>query len=245
MLKNRKYLIGAVLWAVVALLFIIFIVGEPEWTPPTEDWWIRFESVEEIEEVRRLLGEGSESELLEFIEGTNNGQNIVNSRRDMEYFIEMIDDTILPVDTSWISFSYNRSLGRIFVDYAVQEDIDLVFIMRPRGGEETFDEIIERASTDNTFINITEAITLFSNQLDLDDNSLHIGNSVEAFSFYNEFGDYSIYEWEDSWIVTLSLNVDGVLVSVLIDHAPTLESAFEILANIEFSMGGGWFDNEQ
>ena len=248
MSKNRKYLIGAALWAMIALLFIIFVVGEPEWEPPTEDWWIRFESIEEIEEIHRLLDEGSETELLEFIAGTNSGDNLVNSRRDMEYFIEIIEETILPVSPNWVSLSYNHNLGNVFIMYDFQDTIILTFSIRPRGGDETFDEIMERINeigNFTAFTDISETVASFSNRVDWDRNSLRIGNGVEVFSFYDQWGYYSIEEWESDWELRLSLNIDGYYAFASLSGAPDLESAFEILANIEFSMGGGWFDNEQ
>ena len=244
MLKNKKYYI-LIMVLVVVVITVVLIRRTDQWEPPRTDWAIRFESIEEIEEIKRLLDEGSKSELLEFMEGINNGENIIESKRDMEYFLEIISDTFLPTDPNWVSLSYYYGLERIFIMYDIQDEVSISFIMRPRGGDETFEDAIQVDSEDFVDVDITKDIAAFSNLNNFDEDSLYIGNGVEAFSFYNQWGDYSILVREDGWEVRVSLNVDGIFVSARIDHAPTLEDAFEILANIEFSLGGGWFDDEQ
>jgi len=215
------------------------------WTPPREDWWPRFNSIEEIYELNRLAAEGSNEEFLAFVEKRNDRTNLIEDKRDMDYLIEIINDTMLSVDPNWGSFSYQYSDGRIFISYYKEDNVRLGFILRARNGDETFDEITERLATSDKRSNITEEIAMFFNPENFDENSIRIGNGVEAFSFYNELGHPSIEEWDDGWQVTLSLDVEGIFITALIDHAPTLEDAFEILANIEFSLGGGWFDGKQ
>ena len=239
MSRRKKYMI-----LILVTVVIVFLITRPrEWSPPMQGWYVGFDSIEEIHEMRRLAVEGSKAELLAFIEGTNNGENLIEDRRSVDYLIDMLNDTVLPVDSSWVSLSYESVLENIFVRYDVQEGISLSFIFEARDGDETFDEVTERLSANNTRSDITEEIATFSNRDDFEEDTFRIGHGVEAFAFYNQFGDYSIEEWKDGWGVTLSLNVNGIFISTSVDGAPTKERAFEILANVEFARGGGWFDN--
>jgi len=241
-MSKKKKVVISILILSVALTSLFLLLRTPEWSPPSSDWWLAFDSIEEITEIRRLLNEGNQNDLLSFIEGTNNGENVIRNRRDIRYFLDIIDETVLLVDPNWVSLAYD--FGIVFVRYDLQGSGYLSFTTMPRGGDETFDEVMDRISVDNDFLDITAEITSFSNQNDFRETSLRIGNGVEALSFYNQFGDYSIREWEDGFEVRVSLNIEGISASIRIDNAPTLESAFEILANVEFARGGGWFDSE-
>ena len=243
MSKKKKYIISALALATIVIIIFLMIRSD-EWSPPTEAWWIRFESIDELNEAIRLSEVGNEAELLAFIEGTNNGENIIEDGRAVEYLVDILNDTILPVDTSWTSLSYNTFGGNIFVSYELASDIRLSFIFEARDGTETFSEMMAKDADDFIDIDITHEIKELSTSIDSNEDSLRIGHGVEAFAFYNEFGDYSIYEWEGGWEVRVSLNIDGVFASARIDRAPNQEAAFEILANVEFSRGGKWFDSE-
>ena len=121
--------------------------------------------------------------------------------------------------------------------------LELSFIIR---SGESFEERTERTSMNYTRADVTAEVATFAEQGTFDDTSLRIGNGVQAFSFHRH-GDEegSIRETEKGFDVRVSLNVEDDFVSASVRNASTLESAFEILANVEFMKGGGWHNSEQ
>jgi len=240
--KKRKVVISSLI--VIAVTSLFFLLRTPEWSPPDPYWGLAFDSIDEINEIKRILDEGTRSELLQFIEGTNNGENVVKNRRDMRYFFDIIDESVLPSDLNWYSFSYMHSSKTLFVRYEVQPSIHLIVTTPAKGGDESFDEFTERTGANDRRSDVTEEISSLAVEDNFGEDSLRIGNGVKAFSFYDDWGDSSIQEIDTGFDVRVSLNVDGHFVSASVRNAPTLESAFEILTNIEFSLGGGWFDSD-
>ena len=234
MIIRRKKVIIPIILAVVVLvgLLLFFTLRTDDWEPPTQSWGLAFDSIEEINQIREFLDNRDERGLLEFIEGTNNGENIVNSRRDVEYFLELFDDIFLPIDSNWVDFSYNYTFGDFIIVYREHYSAELSFIIRP---EESFDEKIE-ANPNYTHTDITNEIAIFAEEFD--DTSLRIGNGVQAFSFHR-YGDEegSIRETNEGFDVRVSLNVERYFVHARVSYAQSLEEAFKILANIEFGRG--------
>ena len=228
-------LIVAIIVGSVGLLLAINASRQPAsmWTAPASDWWLGFDSVEEINQIRQLLAEGNERDLLEFIDGTNNGENIVRNRQDVERFLGMLDEKILPIDSDWTRFDYLYSNSLFIIVYDKDDETELSFIVDI---EASFDERIEFAPN-YIRTDITDEIAAFANQEKFDATSLRIGNGVQAFSFHRD-GDEedSIQETEEGFDVRVELNVgDGNSVSGRVQFASSLEAAFTLLANAEFA----------
>lgn len=213
----------------------VFLFVQLRWSPPSPDWWLNFDSIEEINQIHQLYEERDNRALLAFIEGTNNGQNIIRNRRDMSHFLRIVDHALLPTDSGWTSFGYEHGLGDLFVRYNMY-DIALTFVIPAEA--EAFVEVTERTSASVTRVDITREIAAFVRQENFDETSLRIGNGVQAFSFHRRGDDEgSIQERGSGWGVGVSLDVAGNFVSARVSSAPSLEAAFEILANVEFARG--------
>ena len=174
-----------------------------------------------------------------------------SEQHGIDYLIDRLSEMPLPVDSSWTSLSYDESMESIFVRYDLPDSIRLLFIIDLRYG--TFNEIKERRIVESQFTGITdvtEGIATLSTLDDFDVDSLHIGNGIDAFVFYNQLDEFSIREWHsywsgNSWRASVLLNVDSVFVMAVVEFAPTKELALEILANVEFIRNGDWFDHAQ
>ena len=206
-----------------------------DWEPPSSDWFLEFNSIEEINYVRELFENGAENDLIEFVQGAGNGNNTVEKIRDVEYFLEVFDSRVLPIDTNWSDFAYEYGFGMFFLMYDVNGADELSFIINLK---EDFDQITEENASDYTMTDVTDEIATFANQGSFDEISLRIGNGVQAFSFYrHDTGMDSIRETEEGFTVSLSLNVKGNAVYATVSNASSLELAFEVLASIEFANG--------
>jgi len=239
--KKVMILISCVIMLIVLVLFIILrnedniesLSNETKFESPSSDWFLEFNSIEEISTVRELLESGVEDDLIEFVMEAGNGHNVIESKKDVEYFLETIDSKTLPTDTNWLSFAYEHNLGMFFLTYNVNGADELSFIIYL---EETFNQTIEENASDYTFTYITDEIAAFANHENFSDRSLRIGSGIQAVSFYRHATEMnSIRETEEGLTVSVSLNVEGNIVSATVCNASSLEAAFEILANIEFS----------
>ena len=238
MLKFKKkkvvILILAVVLIVAGALLFFGLRSQDDWEPPMDGWWMSFDSIEEINRIRTLLKEGNESELLEFIKGTNNGENIVNSKRDVEEYLKLFDDILLPNDPNWTDCSYHASGNYLMISYIKPDGSDLWFMIYL---ESSFDDEMRKGAERNTDTDVTDKIAAFANQ---DNKSLRIGNGIQAFSYHrHDEKEGSIRKTKEGFEVCVSLNVEGRFISAGAFKVPSFEAAYEILANVEF-VRGAW-----
>lgn len=228
--KKRVFISIAAVVIVAAILF--FAINTLTWSPPSSDWWMSFESIEEINEIRRLVNDGTESELLEFIEGTNNGENVARNREDVQRFLRIFEDLLLPSDPNWTEFIYEYSMNDLIIVYNKSCGSELSFII-PIG--EMFEERMMENAENYIDTDKTEEIARFGKLENYNETDLRIGNGIQAFSFYRiRWSEYSIRETDEGFRASLSLDVDSHFITASVRYAPSLEAAFEILANVVF-----------
>ena len=234
--EKKNVIILVTVVVLIALLLLLWSESHNDWEAPSGDWFLEFNSVDEIEYARGLLESGSTDDLIEFVREAGNGNNAIESERDMAYFFEILDRELLPVDSGWVSFAYEHSLGMFFIQYNLDEADELSFIITLG---ETFDRIIAEASDDHTLTDITDEIVEFRREENSDVSEFRIGNGIKAFSFYrHSTGLNSVRDDEDGFTASLTLDVEGHAISSTVSNATSLEIAFEALANAEFAKGG-------
>ncbi|MCL2383689.1 MAG: hypothetical protein FWC79_06130 [Oscillospiraceae bacterium] len=243
---NQKKIIKLILITILMVGAIIAILAflQKNESEPFNDYvvsphfFVALDGIEELNTIRELFEQGRYSESVIFFQQAGRGESDIRNKREVERFLNIFDSLTLPTNSSWNSLTFSMNSGPLILRYEnIYDEAEIAFLIdyTPSG---SFERMIEEFYDTYIFNDVTDRILEVAQIPIPQTEYLRVGSDIKIFEVYPQNSESRfIVETEYGVEVGVVLYVDGEAISAVVHNASSLEVAFKILADVEFTQG--------